>query len=305
MNDLQKLEYAGTLIRDRDEMLCLTDMWKADGSNPARRPVEWLRSAQAQRFIETLAGILGFNEVGDSHLVKVGRGGLNEAGKRGGGGTWAHWQIGLSYAQYLSPAFHAWGNTAVRERMMGIRPPARLDNEFAELIRRTDGISRMLSHKVTEVEAAVQSLPALIQTLADQAIAARIDAVVDERMKKQATETGGYNLTRGVTVDHVISEMAGIGDYSGIRGLSQAVSGALTRYHSRKGIHVGYATLGTTSRRIFNVAIVRQWLLPADISQPDRGGEDGRAMIHRRVNEKRGQGTLGVITNFKSRKRQP
>jgi hypothetical protein len=40
------------------------------------------------------------------------------AAKRGkGGGTFAHWQIGLAYAKYLSPEFHMWCNEVVRERM--------------------------------------------------------------------------------------------------------------------------------------------------------------------------------------------
>ena len=36
-------------------------------------------------------------------------------GKRGG--TWAHWQLALTYARYLSPPFHLWCNTVVRAAM--------------------------------------------------------------------------------------------------------------------------------------------------------------------------------------------
>ena len=35
------------------------------------------------------------------------------------GATMAHWQVGMGYAQYLSPDFHMWCNTVVRERMEG------------------------------------------------------------------------------------------------------------------------------------------------------------------------------------------
>lgn len=45
----------------------------------------------------------------------VGR--IYSATKGKGGATFAHWQIGLAYAKYLSPEFHMWCNEVVRERM--------------------------------------------------------------------------------------------------------------------------------------------------------------------------------------------
>ena len=36
----------------------------------------------------------------------------------------AHWQIGIAYAKYLSPEFHVWCNTVVRDRMEGKLVPA-------------------------------------------------------------------------------------------------------------------------------------------------------------------------------------
>ncbi|MEN6631786.1 MAG: KilA-N domain-containing protein, partial [Candidatus Polarisedimenticolia bacterium] len=55
-NDIasKALVYNGAVIRDRNEMLSLTDMWKAQGADPARQPANWLASADAKRFIETL-----------------------------------------------------------------------------------------------------------------------------------------------------------------------------------------------------------------------------------------------------------
>src|SRR3712207_2355569 len=66
-------------------------------------------------------------------------------------GTWAHWQLALSYARYLSPAFHLWCNTVVRaamERRAG--PPAadhdplllHLARQFRALHRRLDTLER-------------------------------------------------------------------------------------------------------------------------------------------------------------------
>jgi hypothetical protein len=79
-------------------MLCLTDMWRAAGADASKRPVEWLRSAGAQEFAAYLADDL---KVENSHLVIAERGGRDPA-------TWAHWQIGMAYAKYLTPEFHAW-----------------------------------------------------------------------------------------------------------------------------------------------------------------------------------------------------
>jgi KilA-N domain len=102
---MRSLIYRDVSIGTRNEMLCLTDMWRSAGGDESKRPVDWLRSAAAEQFIEYLAVNL---EVGNSHLV------ISEKGGRDGGSTWTHWQIGLAYAKYLSPEFHAWCNEVVR-----------------------------------------------------------------------------------------------------------------------------------------------------------------------------------------------
>lgn len=100
------LSYNGEIIRDRDEMLSLTDMWKAAGSTDNKTPAQWSRTPKAAIFIEAVA-----LNVGKSHnaLFRKVRGGSSP-------GTWAHWQIALAYAKYLSPEFHMWCNEVVRER---------------------------------------------------------------------------------------------------------------------------------------------------------------------------------------------
>jgi hypothetical protein len=107
------LAYSGQAIRDDDEFLCLTDMWKSAGGDAGRKPAEWLRSAQAEDF---LAFVAESKEVEISHLIRKTRG---QAGQTGGGATWAHWQIAFAYAKWISPAFHAWCNEAAREAMRG------------------------------------------------------------------------------------------------------------------------------------------------------------------------------------------
>lgn len=105
------LVYNGADIRDRGEMLSLTDMWKAAGSDAARQPANWLVSADASRFIGYVTEVLN-PRISGNELVKTVRGGKSP-------GSWAHWQIALAYAKYLSPEFHMWCNEVVRERMEG------------------------------------------------------------------------------------------------------------------------------------------------------------------------------------------
>jgi hypothetical protein len=147
------LTFKGSAIQVEGEMLSLTDMHKAQGGDPARQPANWLASADARRFIETLSdlnpGISG------NDIVRSVRGGRQP-------GTWAHWQIAMAYAKYLSPAFHLWVNEVVRAHMEGRASvgPAGLPPETQEIIRRIDGIARMLSHKVTNIEAAIPAMVA-------------------------------------------------------------------------------------------------------------------------------------------------
>lgn len=144
------LTFRGSVIQIDGEMLSLTDMWRAAGADASKRPVEWLRSKAAGDFIEHLELM-----VGNSHLLHV------ESGR--GGSTMAHWHIGLAYAKYLSPAFHVWCNEVVRAHMDGraaAGSPAHLPPETQEILRRIDGISRMLSHKVTNIEAAIPAMVA-------------------------------------------------------------------------------------------------------------------------------------------------
>ncbi len=147
------LTFKGSAIQIDAEMLSLTDMHRAQGGDPARQPSNWLSSADARRFLDTLAdlnpGISG------NDMVRTVRGGRQP-------GTWANWQVAMAYAKYLSPEFHVWCNEVVRAHMEGraAAAPAGLPPETQEIIRRIDGIARMLSHKVTNIEAALPGLVA-------------------------------------------------------------------------------------------------------------------------------------------------
>lgn len=110
-NDNHALAYEGAPIATRDEFISLTDMWRAAGGDDDKRPAEWLRHDATKTFVSYLSDT--FN-VGNTHieLIQTLRGGANP-------GTWAHWQIALAYAKYLSPAFHVWCNNVVRAHFEG------------------------------------------------------------------------------------------------------------------------------------------------------------------------------------------
>lgn len=147
------LVYKGEVIRDRNDMLSLTDMWKAAGEPENKNPAQWARSAAALEFVDHVALIVGISH---NNLIV--------ARKRAG--TWAHWQIGLAYAKYLSPEFHMWCNEVVRERMEGQKAVATLSPDVLELIRSDQGMSRMLAHKVTGIEGTVAALASAVSAIA-------------------------------------------------------------------------------------------------------------------------------------------
>ncbi|NFV80030.1 KilA-N domain-containing protein [Magnetospirillum aberrantis] len=158
------LIYNGTAIRDRGEMLNLTDMWKAAGADPSRQPAEWLRSADAERFIEFLAESLNMGNSQDGEnqgLTKVTRGGNDPR-------TEAHWQIGMAYAKYLSPEFHMWCNSVVRAHMEGqtIAGVHAIKATLAK-VQQWNTAYRMLGriNQIAGQRAAAQAMPAILAEL--------------------------------------------------------------------------------------------------------------------------------------------
>jgi hypothetical protein len=101
------------------EEMNATDMWRANGSPPNKRPGDWKDSKQAREFASFLTGESEGENFPDVDSRKKG-------GAGGGGDTWLPWQLAFAYAKYLSPAFHAWVNRAAREKMTrgGGAPPA-------------------------------------------------------------------------------------------------------------------------------------------------------------------------------------
>lgn len=247
------LAFNGVEIHDRNEMLCLTDMWKAHGADPARNVAEWLRSADAKRFIEVLAEA---HNMGNSHV-------MTKKGKNGG--TYAHWQIGLAYARYLSPEFHMWCNTVVRERMEG-KPAGLLPADVRELLERTNGMCRMLAHKVTEVESTVHRLEA-------------------------AHVAPTFDLAGTVTSDTMI-EMAGIARKDRVRGTSAMITSAMLDFCGGSGCFRTPSDLNPARPWRFPRDKAREWLFGESY-----GAERTRNQIaaQKRKKDKAGQRTMHLV----------
>ena len=100
-------EFNGILIKfDGEQKISLTDLWKASGSVAHQKPVQWLRLPETSKFNNAVSQKL---KVGLSHLLETTKGRT--------GGTFAHWQIALAYAKYLSPELHMFVNECFKDRM--------------------------------------------------------------------------------------------------------------------------------------------------------------------------------------------
>jgi hypothetical protein len=84
------------------KMVNLNRIFAISGASKGKEPKEWVKLDSTKNLIKSING-------GKSPVLKT---------KRGvGGGTWAHWQLALSYAQYLSTDLHVVVNQVFKERL--------------------------------------------------------------------------------------------------------------------------------------------------------------------------------------------
>lgn len=227
------LAILGHAIRDRGEMLSLTDIWKAAGADDSRKPYAWLRGEDANRFIEHLGDSIGNPEARISRfgLVDVAKGGAMK------GQTFAHWQVALAYAKYLSPAFHAACNVIIRQHMEDRPPVAALPTELIEEFRCVVGISKSLMREVTVLKRDVARLE-------DRHVTALVSA--DPRHRAVASKTSLEILVDQGVPPH------------GRRILSQRVSGRLKTYCKQRKIMI--EEMAYPRRNLFPVEAIQGWL---------------------------------------------
>ena len=142
----QLIELDGQRVSLKGEMVSLTGLWKAAGSDPSKKPAKWRELPSTQEFAAHVADVI--IRKSDTDLFASTVGGRTP-------GTFAHWHIAMAYARYLDPAFAVRCNEIVRAHMERSIEPASFPTELVEMIRRTDGIVRMLANKVTKIEHAV------------------------------------------------------------------------------------------------------------------------------------------------------
>ncbi len=112
MGKMVKRDFNGVEIAfEGKEKISLTDLWKASGKSEGRDPHNWARF-EGKEFINVIA-------VSQNRSVAQ----VLKAKRGKGGGTWAHWQIALEYARYLSPELAIWCNQVVKERLEEERNP--------------------------------------------------------------------------------------------------------------------------------------------------------------------------------------
>lgn len=90
----------------------LTDLWQAIGAPVGKETWRWLEQDGARQFIDIFCDS---KNLARKEVLRTARG--------KGGGTWAHWQIALAYAKYLSPEFHMAINQVFKERLEEIQDP--------------------------------------------------------------------------------------------------------------------------------------------------------------------------------------
>ena len=134
VTDASLMLFRGTKIRMRGERgaeeMCLTDMWRANGSDPSRKPSLWLVQDGTKAFLAELQAVV------PGYRLHYGEKGTPQ----NPGSTWGHPQVGIAYAAYLSATFHVWTTNVVLGVMRGSKEPVRATPELP-LIRLLEQMS--------------------------------------------------------------------------------------------------------------------------------------------------------------------
>jgi hypothetical protein len=158
--DILKSTYENHPINRRGDLLNLTEMWVANGRSENQRPAQWLRLPSTRNFLQRLESAVGLSH--NSLLV-------TERGHSEGrdNSTWAHWQLALVYAHYLSPDFYIWCNELVHNAMQCFGGPdtgpakrtsVLFEEAFGHIHRRIDVLAQYSMTNLL-LTAAVQKLP--------------------------------------------------------------------------------------------------------------------------------------------------
>lgn len=208
---MKELVYNGTLIRDQGDDLSLTDMWKAAGSPVGKDPAQWLALQSTGEFVDHICAL---HNTTKNHIIRATRG--------KGGGTWAHWQIGMAYAKYLKPEFHAFCNTVVRERMEGMSTVRQLDGRLSPLEEQLAALMEQIAHLLPRVNP-------------------KLHAVSDRMTVREALDRAG-----------AVSK--------GRHSLRMRVTWALQRQHNERGVMIETDPHAASKTLLFRADLVNEFM---------------------------------------------
>lgn len=110
----ESFEYNGSTVRvrEQDQWISLTDLWKAVGSPTTQRPNFWLHQDETKALIVEISKCnpeLHLDRIGSQQgFSNADESGVWETRKGRGGGTYACRELALEYASYLSVEIRAW-----------------------------------------------------------------------------------------------------------------------------------------------------------------------------------------------------
>jgi hypothetical protein len=162
----------------------LTAMHKAAGEDRSKEPSRWLVLPESREFM--------------AELTTRESGSLVEAREGRNGGTWAHWQVAIAYAKYLSPAFHIQWNEYAAAYLRG-EPRTVIDAPLT-LPSPHDPIAAIEQVKSGLMTLFAPALQDMMRTV--------VDAVFIERfgvMPQQVAET--HATVRGATRIEIVQEV--------------------------------------------------------------------------------------------------
>ena len=130
-------KYNGHEIDFSQDMVNLTQMWRACGSVNHKRPFKWISNDSTKELIDELQRLLK-RPISAFYQTKRGR---------IGGGTFAHWQLGIAYAQFLDPRFQLFCGQLVKERFEEMSDPelSIMGHRFLELFYRLPKLPKYLT----------------------------------------------------------------------------------------------------------------------------------------------------------------
>lgn len=141
------------IVTDSEGRFNLNALHKASGGKDAKRPKAWLATKAAQELVDELRQDPAFG----LNVTKVQRGGVSP-------GTFAHELLAVSYASWISPAFHLKVNQVFIDYRQGKLKPAAMDPtklsrlDILSLAIEAEEENQKLTAQVAEMSPKVEAL---------------------------------------------------------------------------------------------------------------------------------------------------